>query len=57
MEFKAIVDLKARGSADCAVVGIYEQGDPGVAARHIDAQIGGLIGKLHQSGDFAGKLA
>jgi len=45
MEFKAIVDVKARGAADCAVLGIYEQGDLGVAARHIDTQIGGLLGK------------
>jgi leucyl aminopeptidase len=57
MEFKAIVDVKAREGADCAVVGIYEQGDLGIAARHIDAQTGGLIGKLHASGDFSGKLA
>src|SRR5882757_1651389 len=56
MEFNAIVDVKARDAADCAVVGVYEQGDLGIAARHIDAQIGGLIGNLHDSGDFAGKL-
>ncbi len=56
MEFNAIIDVKARDRADCAVVGVYEQGDLGVAARHIDAQIGGLIGNLHASGDFAGKL-
>jgi leucyl aminopeptidase len=56
MEFNAIVDVKARDAADCAVVGVYEQGDLGIAARHIDAQIGGLIGNLHGSGDFAGKL-
>jgi leucyl aminopeptidase len=56
MEFKAIVDVKVRDDADCAVVGIYEQGDLGVAAREIDAQTGGLIGKLHASGDFAGKV-
>ena len=56
MEFKTIVDVKARDAADCAVVGVYEQGDLGVAARQIDTQIGGLIGKLHASGDFAGKV-
>src|SRR5260370_17328342 len=56
MEFKAIVDVKAREAADCAVVGIYEQGDLGAGARLIDAQIGGMIANLHESGDFAGKL-
>jgi leucyl aminopeptidase len=56
MEFKAIVDAKGRDTADCAVVGIYEQGDLTSAARHIDAQVGGLIGKLHANGDFAGKV-
>ena len=56
MEFKAIVDAKARARADCAVVGMYERGDLSVGAGHIDSQIGGLIGKLHGSGDFAGKL-
>jgi leucyl aminopeptidase len=57
MEFKAIVDAKARASADCAVVGMYERGDLSVGAGQIDSQIGGLIGNLHSSGDFAGKLS
>jgi leucyl aminopeptidase len=56
MEFKAIVDAKARNASGCAVVGVYENGDLGVAASRIDAQIGGLIGRLLASGDFAGKL-
>jgi leucyl aminopeptidase len=56
MEFKSIVDAKARESADCAVVGMYERGELSVGAGQIDAQIGGLLGKLHASGDFAGKL-
>jgi leucyl aminopeptidase len=56
MEFRAVVDLKARHGADCAVVGVYEQGDLGVGARHIDSQIGGVIANLHASGDFAAKL-
>jgi leucyl aminopeptidase len=56
MEFKAIVDVKAREPTECAIVGVYEQGDLGIAARKIDGQLGGLIGRLHASGDFAGKL-
>jgi leucyl aminopeptidase len=56
MEFKAIVDVKAREPAGCAVVGVYENGDLGIAARNIDAQTGGLLGRLHAGGDFAAKL-
>jgi leucyl aminopeptidase len=56
MDFKAIVDAKARNDTGCAVVGVYEDGDLGVAARRIDAQLGGLIGKLQGDGDFSGKL-
>ena len=56
MEFKAVVDVKARASADCAVVGIYEHGNLGVGAALIDAHLQGNIAKLHLSGDFAGRL-
>src|SRR5271170_3669601 len=56
MEFKAIVDVKAREPAGCAVIGVYENGDLGIAARNIDAQTGGLLGRLHAGGDFAAKL-
>jgi len=56
MEFKAIVDAKARAASGCAVVGVYENGELGNAARHIDAQIGGVLGRLQASGDFAAKV-
>ncbi len=56
MEFMAIVDAKARHPAGCAVVGVYENGDLGVAARQIDKQLDGMIARLHGSGDFAAKL-
>jgi leucyl aminopeptidase len=56
MEFKAIIDVKARNDAGCAVVGSYEDGDLGLGARNIDSQLRGLIGKLHGDGDFSGKL-
>jgi leucyl aminopeptidase len=56
MEFNAIVDAKARHDAGCAAVGIYEDGDLGLAALKIDAQLDGLIGKLRADGDFSGKL-
>jgi len=56
MEFTAIADLKARAPTECAVVGVYENGDLGLAARSLDAQLGGLIGYLHERGDFAAKL-
>ena len=56
MEFKAIIDAKARNEAGCAVVGVYEDGNLGKAGQQIDKQTGGLIGKLHADGDFSGKL-
>ncbi len=56
MEFTAIIDAKARAAAGCAVVGIYENGDLGVAARQIDKQLAGLIANLQAGGDFAAKL-
>jgi leucyl aminopeptidase len=56
MDFKAIVDAKANGATGCAVIGVYEDGDLGIAARHIDAQTDGLLGKLQAAGDLAGKL-
>jgi leucyl aminopeptidase len=56
MEFKAIIDAKARNDAGCAVVGVYEDGNLGLAARNIDSQLQGLIGKLHGDGDFSAKL-
>jgi leucyl aminopeptidase len=56
MEFTAIVDAKARTAAGCAVAGVYENGDLGLAARQIDKQLDGLVSKLHASGDFAGKV-
>jgi leucyl aminopeptidase len=56
MEFKVIVDAKARATTGCAVVGVYENGELGAATRHLDAQLGGLIARLHAAGDFAAKL-
>jgi leucyl aminopeptidase len=56
MEFKAIVDGKMREAAGCAVVGVYENGELGVAAQRLDTQTGGLIAKLHRDGDLPAKL-
>src|SRR3974390_2490471 len=56
MEFMAIVDPKARGASGCALVGVYENADLGVAARQIDKQLDGIIAKLHGAGDLPAKL-
>jgi leucyl aminopeptidase len=56
MEFIAIIDGKARATAGCAVVGVYENADLGVAARQIDKQLDGLIAGIQTGGDFAAKL-
>jgi leucyl aminopeptidase len=57
MEFTAIVDAKARHPAGCAVVGIYENADLGIAARQLDKQLGGYLGKVCANGDFAAKVS
>jgi len=56
MEFIAIVDAKARAPSGCAAVGIYENGDLGIAARLIDKQLAGMVTSLHGSGDFSAKV-
>jgi leucyl aminopeptidase len=56
MEFKATIDGKVRNAAGCAVVGVYEDGDLGIAAKRLDAALDGLIAKLHKDGDFPAKL-
>ena len=55
MDFKAVVDPTARSASGCAVIGVFEGGGLGDAAAQLDARSGGLVGKLHASGDFAGK--
>jgi leucyl aminopeptidase len=56
MEFMAIIDAKARAPSGCAAIGIYENGDLGIAARHLDKQFAGVITSLHGSGDFSAKI-
>jgi leucyl aminopeptidase len=56
MEFKAVVDAKAHSAAGCAVIGVYESGEIGAAARHADARLGGIIAGLRAGGDFPAKL-
>ena len=56
MEFMSVVDTKASAPSGCAVVGIYENGDLGIAARQIDKQFAGVLTKLHGSGDFSAKV-
>lgn len=56
MEFKALADARARTSCGCAVLGVYESGELGIATRHVDAALGGSIARLQKGGDFAAKL-
>src|SRR3984957_1096068 len=56
MEFTAIIDAKARHDTGCAVVGVFEDGELGGAARRIDAQLNGMIHTLKGDGDFSAKL-
>ena len=56
MEFNAIVDAKVQNPTGCAVLGVYENGELGPAGKRMNAQLNGLITKLHGDGDFSGKL-
>ncbi len=56
MDFKAIVDPRVRAVTACAVVGVFERGELGEAAAALDTELAGMIGKLHATGDFTGKV-
>ncbi|HUY84244.1 MAG TPA: leucyl aminopeptidase, partial [Steroidobacteraceae bacterium] len=56
MEFEAITDPRARSAAACAIIGLYDDGTFGEAARQVDARIGGGAAKLYAAKDFAAKL-
>src|SRR3982074_2974000 len=56
MEFKAIIDAKARNEAGCAVLGAYEEGDLGNAGGRVGKQLDGLSANLRGDGDFPAKL-
>jgi len=55
MDFKAIVDPKARSATACAVIGIHEGGELGAAAAALDGKLGGPIARLQAAGDFAAR--
>ena len=57
MEFTAIIDAKARHAAGCAVVGIYENTDLGIAAKQLDKHLNGYLARVCANGDFAAKVA
>jgi len=56
MDFKTIVDPRARSATACAVVGMFEGGELSTAGAEIDTSIGGQLRKLQSGGDFAAKL-
>jgi leucyl aminopeptidase len=57
MQFHVVSGNAAGAAGDCAVVGIYEGGALGVAARLVDRLLDGRITALVKRGDFTGKLA
>ena len=52
MQFKAVVDVKARSAAACAVVGVYERGDLGEAARLIESSMEKTLPQKFVTYDF-----
>jgi len=56
MQFQVVSGPAAATSGDCAVVGIFEGGALGAAARIADKALDGRIASLVKRGDFAAKL-
>jgi len=57
MQIHVVTQNAARVPSDCAVVGVYEGGELGAAARALDRDLKGRIAALIARGDFAGRLA
>ncbi len=55
MEFFTTTTASPRVAADCVVVGIYEDGEPGQAAADIDGASKGLITRHVKQGDISGR--
>jgi leucyl aminopeptidase len=56
MQFNAVTDPKARSITECAVVGVFDNGELGAAGRHLDKQMAGRLQHLCAQGDISGKL-
>ncbi len=57
MQIHVVTHNPVRAASDCAVVGVYEGGELGAAARALDRDLKGRIAALIERGDFAGRLA
>jgi leucyl aminopeptidase len=55
MDFVAKTGAVATLSTDCAIVGVYKDGQLSSAAREIDAAASGLVAGLVKRGDFIGR--
>jgi len=56
MDFKTVIDPKARSATACAVVGMFDGGELSSAGAEIDTAMDGQLRKLQSGGDFAAKL-
>jgi leucyl aminopeptidase len=56
MDFLTTTSAASRRAAACLIVGIYESGEPGKAAKEIDAASNGSIRNLIKRGDLSGQL-
>jgi len=56
MEYFSTSGDAAKRATECAIVGLYSNGDLDAGASEIDAGSGGLLARLNKSGDLSGKL-
>ncbi len=56
MNYSTTTTSASRLAAACLIVGVYESGDPGKAARELDDATDGAIRNLFRHGDISGQL-
>jgi leucyl aminopeptidase len=56
MEFVTTTGTASRRTGGCIIVGVYEKGNPGIAAQDIDAASNGLISSHIKNGLISGRL-
>ena len=55
MQYFTTTSKASRRAVDCVIVGIYERGNLGIAAKDVNDASGGVLQRLIKSGDLSAK--